>query len=43
MKKKSVFGALITSLSVGALVYLYFGYYKPRQEVAKELEQGTKK
>jgi hypothetical protein len=43
MKKKSVFGALLTSLSIGALVYLYFGFYKPRQDVAKEFEQGTKK
>jgi hypothetical protein len=41
--KKSYIGILLTSLSIGGLVYLYFGFYKPRQEVVKELEQETKK
>jgi hypothetical protein len=40
--KKSYMGIILTSLSIGGLVYLYFGFYKPRQEVAKEFEQGTK-
>lgn len=43
MKKSSVIGIALTSLSIGALVYLYFGFYKPRQEVIKEMEQETKK
>jgi hypothetical protein len=42
MKKSSVMGVILTSLSVGGLVYLYFGFYKPRQEVVKEFEQETK-
>ncbi len=41
--KKSYIGILLTSLSIGGLVYLYFGFYKPRQEVTKEFEQETKK
>jgi hypothetical protein len=40
--KKSYMGIILTSLSIGGLVYLYFGFYKPRQEVAKEFKQGTK-
>ena len=43
MKKKSIVGIVLTSISVGALVYLYFGFYKQRQEVIKEIEQETKK
>jgi hypothetical protein len=35
--KKSYLGVILTSLSIGGLVYLYFGYYKPRQEVIEEL------
>lgn len=40
--KKSYIGIILTSLSIGGLIYLYFGFYKPRQEVAKEFEQETK-
>ena len=43
MKTKSIVGIVLTSLSIGGLVYLYFGFYKPRQEVIKEMEQETKK
>jgi hypothetical protein len=41
--KKSYIGILLTSLSIGGLVYLYLGYYKPRQEVIEELSKETKK
>ena len=40
--KKSILGVVFTSLSVGGLIYLYYGFYKPRQEVIKEMEQQTK-
>jgi hypothetical protein len=40
--KKSYLGIILTSLSIGGLVYLYLGFYKPRQEVAKEFEQEIK-
>jgi hypothetical protein len=40
--KKSYLGIILTSLSIGGLVYLYLGFYKPRQEVAQEFEQETK-
>lgn len=40
--KKQYLGIILTSLSIGGLVYLYLGFYKPRQEVAKEFEQETK-
>lgn len=40
--KKSYIGIILTSLSIGGLVYLYLGFYKPRQEVAKEFEQEKK-
>lgn len=43
MKKKSIIGVVLTSLSIGGLIYLYFGFLKPRQEVIKEMEQETKK
>lgn len=41
--KKSYLGIVLTSLSIGGLIYLYFGYLKPRQEVIEELTQKTKK
>lgn len=41
--KKGYIGIILTSLSIGGLVYLYLGFYKPRQEVVKEFEQETKK
>lgn len=41
--KKGFVGAIFTALSIGGLVYLYFGFYKPRQEVVKEMEQESKK
>ena len=40
--KKGYIGIILTSLSIGGLVDLYLGFYKPRQEVAKEFEQETK-
>ena len=40
--KKGYIGIILTSLSIGGLVYLYLGFYKPRQEVAKEFEQEIK-
>jgi hypothetical protein len=43
MKKKSIFGIVLTTISVGGLIYLYFGFLKPRQEVVKEMEQEIKK
>jgi len=41
--KKDYLGLIITSLSIGGLFYLYFGYYKPRQEAIKDLENKTTK
>jgi hypothetical protein len=41
--KKSYLGVALTSLSIGGLIYLYFGYLKPRREVIEELTQKTKK
>ena len=41
--KKGFIGAILTSLSIGGLVYLYLGYYKPRQEVLEEFSKGIKK
>jgi hypothetical protein len=41
--KKSYLGIILTSLSIGGLVNLYFGFYKPRKEALKEFEQETKK
>lgn len=42
MKKSSIVGIVLTSLSIGGLIYLYLGFYKPRQDVAKEFEQEAK-
>jgi|694.fasta_scaffold20193_6 hypothetical protein len=41
--KKSYIGIALTSLSIGGLIYLYFGFLKPRQDVINEMEQETKK
>jgi hypothetical protein len=41
--KKGYLGVILTSLSIGGLVYLYLGYYKPRQEVVDEFSKGIKK
>lgn len=41
--KKSAIGIILTSLSIGGLVYLYFGFLKPRQEVVEEMQKETKK
>lgn len=34
--KTSTFGVILASVSVGVLAYLYFGYYKPRQEAYED-------
>jgi hypothetical protein len=41
--KKGYIGIILTSLSIGGLIYLYLGYYKPRQEVAEEFSKGVNK
>jgi hypothetical protein len=28
---------------ISALIYLYIGYYKPKQEIAEQLKSGTLK
>jgi hypothetical protein len=40
MTTKKVFGIVLLGLSVGALVYLYKGYLKPRLEVDAEFNSG---
>lgn len=41
--KKSTLGIILASVSVGGLVFLYMGYYKPRQEAFNEAVKETKK
>jgi hypothetical protein len=43
MKASTITGIIIIGVSIGGLVYLYNGFYKPRQEVIKEFEQNNKK
>jgi len=44
-KKKKIFGAVLFSVGIGALTYLYKGYYKPKKEVesmtSNELKSRT--
>jgi hypothetical protein len=42
MNKKGIFGIVLTTVSVGAIVYLYFGFLKPRQEAYEEMKKETK-
>jgi len=32
-KKKKIFGAVLFSVGIGVLAYLYKGYYAPKKEV----------
>jgi uncharacterized protein YneF (UPF0154 family) len=45
MKKKKIIGIALLSIGIGALVYLYKGFYVPRKEVenmsAEELKKET--
>lgn len=43
MKTSTITGIIIISVSIGGLVFLYNGYYKPRQEVIEEFEKNKKK
>jgi uncharacterized membrane protein YidH (DUF202 family) len=36
MSKKETIGVILITVGVGALVYLYNGYYKAYQEIKKE-------
>jgi hypothetical protein len=36
-------GNVLVVGGISILVYLYFGYFKPRQEIAEELKNGTLK
>lgn len=40
---KKIIGNILIIGGVGALVYLYFGYYKPRQQGLQDALQETKK
>lgn len=44
-KKKKIFGAVLFSVGVGVLAYLYKGYYAPKKEVenmtSNELKSTT--
>ena len=42
MKNSSIIGIVVNSLSVCGLIYLYLGFYKPRQEVAEQFEREAK-
>jgi len=33
MKKKKIIGAILFSVGIGALAYLYKGFYAPKKEV----------
>ena len=35
MKKKKIIGAVLFSVGIGALAYLYKGFYAPKKEVEK--------
>jgi len=39
MKTKEIVGAVIVTVGVGGLFYLFFGYIKPRIDFAKENKQ----
>lgn len=43
MKAKRIVGIAIFSLGVGALVYLYKGYYLPKKQVESMSPQQLKK
>ena len=43
MNKSAITGIVLTSLSIGGLIYLYYGFYKPKQDALKEVMQETKK
>lgn len=40
MNTKKIIGIIILGASVGGLVYLYKGFYKPRMEVDAEVKDG---
>lgn len=44
-KKKKIFGAVLFSVGLGALAYLYKGYYQPKKEIenmtSSELKSKT--
>ena len=42
MDKKTIGGILVV-LGVGALTYLYIGYYKPKQQGTQDALQENKK
>lgn len=33
MKKKEIYGTILIALGLGALIFLYKGYYLPKKEV----------
>jgi hypothetical protein len=41
METKKIIGITILATSVGLLVFIYKGYFKPRQEVAQEIKSGA--
>jgi hypothetical protein len=43
MKAKRIIGIAIFSIGVGALVYIYKGYYKPKKEVESMSPEQLKK
>jgi len=43
MKTKKIIGIAIFSIGVGALVYIYKGYYKPKKEVESMSADQLKK
>jgi hypothetical protein len=40
MTNKQITGIFLFGISIGALVYLYGGFLKPRLEVYKEVKEG---
>jgi len=43
MTQRQIIGVVLITLGVGALSYLYNGYYKAYQEIKAEKNQGTTK
>ena len=41
-KKKKIFGAVLFSVGIGVLAYLYKGYYEPKKEVENMLAEAEK-
>jgi hypothetical protein len=39
MTQKQITGIVLVTISVGALVFLYKGFFKPKQEVEAEFQE----